>query len=197
MKRRGNPVAVNWRSAGPAAVSKPQGTAAQPKQDTGSRLEQARQEGFASGIATARQEVEQEIAPGVQRVADMVAELAKMRESVRERATPDLVQLALAVASRVLHRPVSVDPDALAGLLKAEFSKRQSDETSRVCTHPGLEPMLRQCLDRNGLPAKLVLVSDTRMKAGEVTFAIGSMTVPSAESSLAEIERGLTDGIGR
>jgi flagellar assembly protein FliH len=184
---------VLWRTAKQLAGTRPQNDGPPAELVIASRLEQARREGFASGVASAQQEAEQELMPAVQKVAQAVAELARARDAVRDHATNDLVKLAIAIAARVIHRPVAVEPDVLAGLLKAAFSKLQAREIARARVHPEFEPVLRRCLDRNGTPGNLFLLADHSMKAGALLFEFDEKLDASMEADLSEIERGLSD----
>lgn len=162
------------------------------------RLEQARREGFASGVAAARQEAEQSILPGMQKLADSISQVARFRDTFREQSTDDLVRVALAIASRVLHRDVALDSTVLAGLLRAGFSKLRAQEISVAHIHPGLEPILRRCLEPSGFPANLYLLTDPKIKPGKLVFetdaaADSSTSDVAANIDLSEIERGFTD----
>ena len=103
------------------------------------KLDQARREAYAEGLAAGRQQSEELFRPAVQGLAETLISLARLRETIREETTQDLVHLAISIAARVIHREVAVDPDALAGLIQAAFSKLQSREINRVRMHPTLE----------------------------------------------------------
>jgi len=62
-----------------------------------------------------------------------------MRDLLRDQTLQDLVRLSSLIAARIIHREVVMDPDALAGLVKASYAKLQSREVSRVRMHPALE----------------------------------------------------------
>jgi len=157
------------------------------------RFEQARRDGFANGMAAAHQEAEHALIPALQKLADSLAQIARMRDAIREQATEDLVGLALEIASRVMHRDVALDSIVLAGLLRAAFSKLRSEETSVARIHPAVEPILRACLERGGTPANLSILSDSKLKPGKVALETGANGDSSADVDLTEIDRGLTD----
>lgn len=185
---------MSWRSAPPDSLN----TSAHPRANADleitSRMEQARREGFAAGMAAARQEAEQKILPAIRNIAAAAVELSRLRDALREQATDDLVQLAVSMAARVVHRDVSVDPEALAGLLRAAFLKLRLSEVSRARVHPALEPLLRQCLDQSGPLSSLVLIADPAVKPGDVLFETPESTAEdSVDADLREIERGLAD----
>jgi flagellar assembly protein FliH len=168
------------------------------EQEAASRLDQSRREAFGEGIAAGRQQAEEQIRPAMEGLAQALAELSRLKETTHEQATKDLVHLAISIAARVIHREVAIDPDALAGLVKAAFMKVQSREINRVSMHPALEGLVRKSLEQCGAPKNLVLAPDTGLKPGEVFFetAQGNLDA-SVETQLAEIERGLIDKLDR
>lgn len=191
--KRFAPTPVPWRSAPPASKLQPPNASEDAEQERARRIDQARREGFASGVAAARQEAEQKVLPHVQALAASAAELARSRDFIREQAAADLVQLAISIASRVLQREVAVDPDELAGLLRAGFSKARAEEISSAKVSPALEPMVRRCLEQRA-SSGLILMADASLKPGDLVFETGqgSEGEPAA-SNLSEIDRGLTD----
>jgi flagellar assembly protein FliH len=168
------------------------------EQEAASRLDQSRREAFVEGIAAGRQQAEEQIRPAMEGLAQALAELSRLKETTHDQATKDLVHLAISIAARVIHREVAIDPDALAGLVKAAFMKVQSREINRVSMHPALEGLVRKSLEQCGAPKNLVLAPDTGLKPGEVFFetAQGNLDA-SVETQLAEIERGLIDKLDR
>ena len=161
-------------------------------------LEQARREGFGAGVAAGRREAEEQIRPAMDGLARNLAELARLREVIREEATHDLVRLAVSIAARVIHREVSLDPDALTGLVKAAFQKLQSREINRVRMHPGLEPLVRKSLEQGGSPRDLVLLPDPALNPGEMFLETPQGILDaSVDTQLREIERGLIDRLER
>ncbi|HTS50481.1 MAG TPA: FliH/SctL family protein [Bryobacteraceae bacterium] len=188
---------VLWRNAKPLSGTQRASEASQREFETANRLELARRDGFASGVAAANQEAEQELLPAIQKVAGAVAELAELRENIREHATNDVVQLAITIASRVVCREVAVDPDILAGLLRAAFSKLKSQEISRARVHAGFETSLRRCLDQNKAGGNLLVLADRNLKPGEVAFECGVKLDASVEADLSEIDRGMSDRLAK
>ena len=187
-----------WRtvaSVGAAADKNPRAVA---ERELAQRLEQARREGFAEGVAGGRHEAEQQILPAIENIARTLAELARLRDAMREEATLDLVRLATSIAARVIHREVVLDPDALAGLIRAAFAKLQSREVSRARVHPGLESLLRRCLEREGAPRNLTVAVDAGLNPGELVFETAQGVLDaSVGTQLSEIERGLIDRLER
>jgi flagellar assembly protein FliH len=181
-----------------AAVDRRRNGPADAERDAARKLDQARREGYAEGLAAGRQQAEEQFRPAVQGLAETLASLARLRESIREETMQDLVHLATSIAARVIHREVAVDPDALAGLIQAAFSKLQSREIHRVRMHPALEGLVRRLLEQAGAPKNLVLMPDAHLKPAEVFFETSQGILDgSVETQLREIERGLIDRLER
>jgi flagellar assembly protein FliH len=185
-----------WRMV--AAVDRRRNSHADAERDAARKLDQARREGYAEGLAAGRQQAEEQFRPAVQGLAETLDSLARLRENVREETLQDLVHLATSIAARVIHREVAVDPDALAGLIQAAFSKLQSREINRVRMHPTLEGLVRKLLEQAGAPKNLVLLPDANLKPAEVFFETSQGILDaSVETQLREIERGLIDRLER
>jgi flagellar assembly protein FliH len=186
-----------WRTVASAKTDRLQNARPDSAREAAQVLEQARREAFDQGVATGRKDAEQQVLPAFEKMAYNLAELARLRETLREEALQDLVRLATLIASRVIHREVVIDPDALAGLVRASFSKLQSREISRVRMHPGLESLVRKCLEQSGSPKNLVLAADPALNPGELFFDTSQGLLDgSVDTQLREIERGLIDKLG-
>jgi flagellar assembly protein FliH len=188
---------VLWRMV--ASVSDPRRNShSDAEREAARKLDQARREAYSEGLTAGRQQAEEQFRPAVQGLAETLDTLAKLRENIREETLQDLVHLATSIAARVIHREVAVDPDALAGLIQAAFSKLQSREINRVRMHPTLEPLVRKLLEQAGAPKNLVLTPDPSLKPAEVFFETSQgLLDASVETQLREIERGLIDKLER
>jgi flagellar assembly protein FliH len=188
---------VLWRTVSSAADSR-RNSHADAEREAARKLDQARREAYAEGLAAGRQQSEEQFRPAAQGLADTLAALARLRESIREETIQDLVRLAISIAARVIHREVAVDPDALGGLIQAAFTKLQSREINRVRMHPTLEALVRKLLEQAGAPKNLVLTPDPNLKPAEVFFETSQGILDaSVETQLREIERGLIDKLER
>jgi flagellar assembly protein FliH len=188
---------VLWRTVSSAADSR-RNSHADAEREAARKLDQARREAYAEGLAAGRQQSEEQFRPAAEGLADTLAALARLRESIREETIQDLVRLAISIAARVIHREVAVDPDALGGLIQAAFTKLQSREINRVRMHPTLEALVRKLLEQAGAPKNLVLTPDPNLKPAEVFFETSQGILDaSVETQLREIERGLIDKLER
>ena len=117
-----------------------------------------------------------ELQPVLERLGRAIEEIANLRARLRWEAEADVVQLALAIARRVIRRELASDPDALRGLAMAALEKLQGQEIARVKVHPSHVAMVKS------------------RAVGSVIFETtrGNLDA-SVDSQLQEIERGLAD----
>lgn len=188
---------VAWRTVSSAHEGR-RNRGADAEREAALRLDQARREAYAEGLAAGRQQAEEHFRPAILGLAETLGGLARLRENIREESIQDLVHLAISVAARVIHREVAVDPDALGGLIQAAFQKLQSREVHRVRMHPTLEALVRKVLEKAGAPKNLVVMADPSLKPAEVFFETSQGILDaSVETQLREIERGLIDKLER
>ncbi len=154
---------------------------------------EAYQRGFSEGSAVGKQQAGAELQPVLERLGKCLAELASMRSRMRRDGEGDLVKLSIAIARRVLHRELTLDPESIGGLIKVALDKLESRELSRVRAHPDQVSTIRALLDRYS-SAKAEVVADTTLNKGDVLFETthGALDA-SVDAQLREIERGLTD----
>ena len=189
---------VLWRTVASASDPRRNSSHGDAEREAARKLDQARREAYAEGLAAGRHQAEEQFRPAVQGLAQTLDSLGRLRESIREETLQDLVHLAISVAARVIHREVAVDPDALGGLIQAAFSKLQSREINRVRMHPTLEALVRKTLEQSGAPKNLVLAPDPTLQPAEVFFETAQGILDaSVETQLREIERGLIDKLER
>jgi flagellar assembly protein FliH len=155
---------------------------------------QAYETGLRNGEGVARKALESETRAAVERLAATIADVAATRSDTIRRAEADTVRLAIEIARRVLHRELSVDPNALAALTRAALEKLQSQEIHRVRVHPAQEEVVRTCLQQTGRGQAIEVIADPSQPQGGILFDISRGTLDaSVGTQLDEIERGLTD----
>ena len=159
------------------------------------KFQEGKQRGFSEAMAIARKDAEGQLRPVLDRLAQSIAELGDARRRVREETADDLVRLSITIASRILHREITVDPDAIHGLLKAAFDKTYAREVTRVCLHPAQEAAVRNFLAKAGATA-IEVVADPRLDRGALLLETSQGQLDaSVDRQLKEIERGLADRI--
>lgn len=168
------------------------------EQEVERRAREAYQQGHSAGLGESRQQWDQQFRPVMERLAQAIEEITGLRRKVRTEAEEDAVRLAIAIAHKVLHREVSIDPESLLGLVKAAMQRIDAREIHRVRMHPDDIPLLERHLGRQGLPARLEVMADTTLERGSVVLETsrGSLDA-SISTQLAEIERGFVDLLHR
>lgn len=162
------------------------------------KLQAAYQQGSQEGQAAIRQEFGTRLEAMQQRIARTIEELSGLRPRYRHEAEEDVVALALAIARRILHRELTVAPEALLGLVKAALEKIEAREVHRVRIRPEDAPMVKQFLEAMGLPQRIEVLADPGLDRGAAIFdsSRGSLDA-SVDTQLSEIERGLADVVKR
>jgi flagellar assembly protein FliH len=161
------------------------------------RLRQETQCAYRQGEEAGRQAAGLELEPVLRKLAISIEEIASMRPRLRRQAERDVVELALAVARRVLRRQVETDPDALAGLVKAALEKQSLREVSVVRVHPRFLASTENQLRQIGTPSAVRIEADTRLEPGAVLVETASGELDaSVETQLDEISRGFADSVG-
>ncbi len=200
---------VWWRTASsplPAAQAQPSQIddrhADEPAPGSTIDLERAEQlayqRGFSEGKAIGISQNKAETDIVVNRLTKSLGELALLRSRIRKDAESDLLKLSIAIARRVLHRELTLDPDSIAGVIRVALEKLDSKELYRVRTHPDQEEAVRNTLARLGGTRQVETVPDPSLQSGDVLFETpqGALDA-SIESQLREVERGFADRLGR
>jgi flagellar assembly protein FliH len=167
---------------------------AQMQQQCEQRVRDAHTAGAHEGETAGRHRAAAELQPVMDRLARSIEEVGSLRARLRSEAEGDLIQLALAIARRVLRREMAVDPEALHGLILGALQKLQGQEISRVRVHPSHAALVTACLQQVATGCSVEVISDPSREPGAVIFETqrGNLDA-SVESQLQEIERGLTD----
>jgi flagellar assembly protein FliH len=128
-----------------------------------------------------------------ERLAQAVKQLADVRPRLCKEAESDLLRLAMAIAQRILHRQLTVDPTALEALVKVSLDRLGRLEQVRVRVSASLADSVRAILAK--LSSRSVeTVPDANLEAGSLIFETNRGQLDaSIHSQLAEIESGLID----
>lgn len=158
------------------------------------KIREARASGLREGEVAGRNRAAADLQPVMERLTLSIQEIANLRVRLRGEAESDVVQLALAIARRIVHRELTSDPDALRGLVLAALEKLKGQEISRVRVHPSHLATVKSALQPALNGGLVEVVSDPSRELGSVIFETSRGNLDaSVDSQLQEIERGLTD----
>jgi flagellar assembly protein FliH len=195
-----------WRSIGardvymvaPQPLEGNGARAAPPEDETEQRMQAAYQQGLQEGHTSAQQDMSAQVDVMNGRLARTIEELTGVRQRFRHEAEEDLVALALAIARRILHRELTIAPEALLGLVKAALEKIDGRELHSVRVRPEDAAMIQQHFEKMGLPRRVEVIGDPGLERGAAILdsSRGALDA-SVETQLAEIERGFADLVRR
>lgn len=162
------------------------------------RLRQAREMGYREGEAAAAQAARAKLDAAIDQLGSTIGELAGYRGRLRREAERDLIGLSMAIAKRILRREVSLDPEAVLGVVKAAMERLDAREVCRVRLHPDDVELLSRRMESVGLGRHVELAADASIARGgavlETTHGALDATI---DGQLLEIERGLADWMER
>ena len=158
--------------------------------------------GFLEGAAVTQAEANRVVASlqaeAAESAAGAAAQAVDLRRRLREQMEADLVRLAIAVARRVLRRELSVDPDALLGIVKAAVGRIAARELLAIRVAPSDAPRVAARLGALLLPDRVEVVADSALTSGSVVFdTTRGQYDASVDTQIEEIDRGLADLVGR
>lgn len=152
--------------------------------------------GLAEGEARARAEAEAALSKVLECQTDTLRDLSVLRIRLRREAESDLVQLAIAIARRIIHREMSVDPAAMQALVQVALSRLDRQEIHRVWAHPSQAAVIKQKLA--GEHPHVEVIADANRELGALVFETNRGRLDaSVNAQFEEIERGLTDRVNQ
>jgi len=162
---------------------------------TEQREKNAFERGLQEGGTRERIAFDQQLGAVKASVADSLEKFKTQREDYFARIEPEVVQLALAIARKILHREAQMDPLLLTGIVHVALEKLDDGVRVRLRTHPGDIHFWNQYFSQPGSfqPAP-DLIGDPTLQPGELAIEteIGSTQI-SLETQLKEIEQGFFD----
>jgi flagellar assembly protein FliH len=163
-----------------------------------SQLRQAHARGIEEGKKAGREAAQAELQPVMERLLRSCSEIAGLRARIRKETETDIVSLTVAIARRVLRRELSVDPEAVHGVVKAALEKVQSKEICVIRAYPEHVAAVRTFFEKAGLNVGIEIIADASLQPGGLVVETkrGNLDA-SVETQLKEIERGFTDRLGR
>lgn len=200
------PAPSRWRP-GPAMATSDRtarsanGTAVLPSDDepvdaeeAGPSLAAQLADAYARGADDTRVLVEQALREERGRLEATILDIAGLRRRILDDAEHDLMQLAVGIARRVLHREVHLDPDVLLAMAHVALSRLGDRVAATVHLNPGdLAAMTGVANVREGLR----FVPDPEVAAGgcRITSDQGEIDL-GIDAQVNELARGLLSARG-
>ncbi len=167
---------------------------AQIERESQQREQQAFAAGYRKGEAAGQEQAAARLDPVVEQFARTVNDLSQMRKTLRRDAEQDVVKLALAIARRIVHREMSIDREAILGVVKAALEKLEGREVDRVLVSPEDAEVVKKHFERLGRRGNIEVVAESRLGRGAAVFETSRGRLDaSVDTQLEEIQRGLAD----
>lgn len=151
--------------------------------------------GIHEGEGRARANVEQQTAASRTALGTSLEAFKAERASYFNRIEPEIVQLALAIARKILHREAQLDPLLLTGMVHVALEKLDRSTHIRLRANPEDVHFWTEyfAVGADGQAAP-ELVGDAQLKRGECALEteVGN-TLISLDTHLKEIEQGFLD----
>jgi flagellar assembly protein FliH len=162
-----------------------------------SRRQQAEvfEQGRQAGQQQLRSELDAVLAKSRREISHALEEFSRERQSYYRRIEGEVVELALAVARKILHREAQIDPMLLAGMVRITLEKIESATKVMVRVHPQQVSECRsyfaQHMEASQVPD---VVEDAALQKDHCILqtALGTTEV-GVDLQLKEIEQGLFD----
>jgi len=166
-----------------------------PREDRSQQQAEAFEKGFQQGQQQVHVEMETALQKEREQIAQTLTTFAAERQNYYHRIESEVVQLALAIARKILHREAQLDPNALAGIVRVTLEKLDAGTKVSLHVHPKEAAEWRHYFagQMEGAPTTEVH-DDPTVAPGEcrIETSLGSTEV-GFESQLKEIETGLLD----
>jgi flagellar assembly protein FliH len=160
-------------------------------------VETARRAGRQDAMDECADEFEERLKTEQEKILQLCTDFTKERQRYFALVEGEVVKLALAIASRVLHREAKMDPMMLASAVRVALERVQED-SGVVLRVPAEDEAMWREVTGVGDRAQVQLVADERMAAGECVLEtnVGKVEL-GVSAQLEEIEKGFFDLLQR
>ena len=190
VESRGRGIANDFAAADPRSGKIDSGTA-----DTAAREARAVAQGREQGQAESRKIFEEQVARERAGIAVALAQFTCDRGAYFQKVEGEVVQLALSIARKILHRESQLDPLLLAGIVRVALEKIDGATGVTLRLNPQNAADWRRYLSTNLDPADMPqIVEDKSQPADRCTLetSMGTALI-GLDVQLKEIEQGLMD----
>jgi len=166
-----------------------------PEAELKRQVAAAHAEGFAAGRGEALAESQQKIADARLPIAENLAGFGQERDHYFRAMETEVVDLALSIARKILHREAQVDRVVLGGVVRVALEKISGATNIRLCVHPSNADAWKQYVSQQPqMPNTPEIVEDASLRPDQLVLRTShGSTSMGVDSQFAEIEKGFTD----
>lgn len=166
----------------------------EPKVDLDALRKEAFDAGFAEGEQASKQLAEGHWREAIEGFGRTVGELASMKHRLRTEAEREVVNLAFAVARRVVHRELTVDPTTVLAIVRTCLDELQGAEVHRLQVSATDLDAVRAYFENNRAENLEIVADEGVGRGGAIIETTRGRIDARIETQMQEIERGLSDG---
>ena len=160
-----------------------------PAVDLEAERRKAYQQGFAEGEKAAAARLAQQQETRFASLVKAVGELAGYKDELRRAVEREAVELAFAVARRIVRRELTIDPRTTLAMVRSCLADCSSLEVRQIRLSPADHALIGGELD-----VAAEIVADAALQPGEAVFETSQGRLDARlETQLDEIARGLAD----
>jgi flagellar assembly protein FliH len=155
-------------------------------------------QGFAQGERAGAEAAAERGKAMLRRLSETLDELAELRARITHETERQVVQLALAIARKVIHREVSIDHDLLAAIARVALDRLGETTQATVRLNPDDHAAAAAARASEWAAAHVTVVADPRVPPGgcRVESDLGVIDA-GVDAQITEIARALLGDAGR
>ncbi len=150
--------------------------------------------GYAEAETRLRQEFELRSARETAKISEALLAFEQTRKQYFARVETEVVQLALAIAGKIIHREAQVDPMLIAAIVQIGLGQVKDGSSASVRVRPEEAQKWRAHFQALALPIVLTVAEDGDLERGDCILEteLGSANF-SLDAQLKEVEQGFFD----
>jgi flagellar assembly protein FliH len=156
---------------------------------------EAQERGHAEGIVSGRAAAEAQAADAIGAIQELVESVRAQRHLVIESAEPEIVRLAMAIAERIVHQQISIDPNVIVESVRHALTRLANREIITLRVNPAdLETIRkhREEFANSNEIEHLRIIEDQRVDRGGVIIETEAGTIDAkVATQLREARRVL------
>lgn len=158
------------------------------------RLAAERAAGYADAEARLRREFQQKAELQASKISEAIASFEQERKDYFARVEAEVVQLALAIAGKILHREAQVDPMLIGAIVHLALGQLKEGSAATVRVRPEDANKWRDHIASQAMNLSVKVVEDGELERGDCLLETEMGTVNfSLDAQLKEVERGFFD----
>lgn len=158
------------------------------------RIKKEREDAVRDVEQRLRREFEQKLAASNAPIAAAIVAFEEQRDEYFARVESEVVQLALSIAAKILHREAQVDPMLVATLVRMAIEKMNEGSSISVRVGPGRVEGMKAYFDGHPNTSRIQVTADSQLSDHDciVETELGSANF-GLDTQLKEVERGFFD----